>query len=225
MTAEADPHEPGARVDTARVAELCERLRQLGHQAGESALRQARQRAEALVAEARERAHAESQLKIARARQRLARQRERERQAARLEARATIAWCHWRELDAVLDAAQRHVESLSDTEPERYLNALHRFLDLARLVLPPRALIVHAHPDDLARLQRAGVQGSTESEPVHVGDTNIRTGLVVTSADGGVFVDQTIAGRRQRLDELLRLAAAEVLFGAHAEGRSPISAG
>ena len=116
----------------ARVAELCERLRQLAHQAGEGALHAARQRAEALVAEARERAQEESRAEIARVKDRLARKRERELQIGRLEARAQMAWGRWKELDVVVDAAERQAESLRDTEPDRYLDALRRFLDTAR---------------------------------------------------------------------------------------------
>lgn len=223
MAAGADPRQPvgSAGVDEARVAELCERLRQLAHHAGEGALSAARQRGETLVAEARERAHRESQAQIAGAKARLTRQRERELQAARLEARADIAWCRWKELDAALDAAEQRADLLRDTEPERYLNALRRFLDLARRALPGRALTVHVHPEDLARLQGAGVHSSDESETAQVVDTSVKTGLLVTSADDCVLVDQTIARRRQRLDEVLRLAAADVLFGAHTEVASP----
>ena len=210
-----------ARVsDAARVAELCERLRQLAHQAGEGALHAARQRAEALVAEARERAQEESRAQIARVKDRLARKRERELQIGRLEARAQMAWGRWKELDVVVDAAERQAESLRDTEPDRYLDALRRFLDAAREALPGRVLTVHAHSDDLDRLRRAGVKIIAESELAGIVDPNIKAGLRVTSADGNVLVDQTIADRRQRLDEQLRLAAADVVF-AHAEVNSP----
>ena len=204
-------------VSEASVAELCERLRQLGHRAGENALSAARQHAGALVAEGRERAQAEGQAEIARAQERLARQRERELQAARLEARANIAWCRWRELDAVVDAAERHAESLRDTDPERYLNALRRFLDSARVLLPGRAFTVRAHPVDLARLRGVSAQTPDNAETTQVADTSIQAGLLVTSMDGNVFIDEMMASRRKRLDELLRLAAAEVLFGTPAQ--------
>jgi vacuolar-type H+-ATPase subunit E/Vma4 len=204
----------------ARVAELCERLRQLAHQAGEGALHAARQRAEALVAEARERAQEESRAQIARVKDRLARKRERELQIGRLEARAQMAWGRWKELDVVVDAAERQAESLRDTEPDRYLDALRRFLDAAREALPGRVLTVHAHRDDLDRLRCAGVKIFTESELAGIEDPNVKAGLRVTSAEGNVLVDQTIADRRQRLDEQLRLAAADVVF-AHAEVNSP----
>jgi vacuolar-type H+-ATPase subunit E/Vma4 len=207
--------------DDARVAELCERLRQLAHQAGEGALHTARQRAEALVAEARERAHEKSREQIARVKDRLARKRERELQIGRLEARAQIAWGGWKELDVVVDAAERQAESLRDTEPHRYLDALRRFLGEAREALPGRALTVHARADDLDRLRRAGVKIFGESELAEIVDPDVKAGLRVTSADGNVLVDQTIVGRRQRLDEQLRLAAAEVLFDADAEVNSP----
>ena len=207
--------------DEARVAELCERLRQLAHQAGEGVLRAARQRAEALVVEARERAHEESREQIARVKDRLARKRERELQNGRLEARAQMAWGRWKELDVVVDAAERQAESLRDTEPDRYLDALRRFLGAAREALPGRVLTVHARADDLDRLQRAGVKIAGESEFAEIVDPNIKAGLHVTSADGNVLVDQTIVGRRQRLDEQLRIAAAEVLFGAHEAVNSP----
>lgn len=219
MAAGADPRQPvgSAGVDEARVAELCERLRQFAHHAGEGALGAARQRGETLVAEGRERAYRESEAQIAGAKARLVRQRERELQAARLEARADIAWCRWKELDAVLDAAEQRANSLRDTEPERYLNALRRFLDLAHRALPGRALTVHVHPEDLGRLQGARVDSFDESETAQVADTSVKTGLLVMSADGCVLVDQTIARRRQRLDDVLRLAAGDVLFGAHTE--------
>ena len=203
--------------DPARVAELCERLRQLAQQAGENAVNRARQRAETLVAEARERAQEESREQIARVKDRLARKRERELQIGRLEARAQIAWGGWKELDVVVDAAERQAESLRNTAPDRYLEALRRLLDAAREALPGRVLTVHARADDLDRLRRADVRIFSESELAEIVDPNITAGLRVTAADGNVLVDQTIAGRRQRLDEQLRLTAAEVLFGAHAE--------
>lgn len=225
-TAEADSREPGGATPVdVRVAELCERLRQLAHRAGEDALRAARQRAEVLVAEAREQIHAESQAQVARARERLARQREREIQGAQLEVRAEVAWCRWRELDTVLDAAERYAESLRNTEPERYLNALRRFLDAARAALPGRAWTVRANPDDLTRLQCSGVRSADESEKAHVAEPNVRAGLLMTSADGSVFIDHTIASRRRRLDDLLRLTAAEVLFAGREPGSGQASAG
>jgi vacuolar-type H+-ATPase subunit E/Vma4 len=184
-------------------------------------LHAARQHAEALVVEARERAHEKSREQIARVKDRLARKRERELQIGRLDARAQIAWGGWKELDVVVDAAERQAESLRDTEPDRYLDALRRFLGGAREALPGRALTVHARADDLDRLRRAGVKIFGESELAEIVDPNIKAGLRVTSADGNVLVDQTIVGRRQRLDEQLRLAAAEVLFGADAEVNSP----
>lgn len=207
--------------DAGRVGELCERLRQLAQEAGESAVNRARKRAETLVAEARERAHEKSREQIARVTDRLARKRERELQIGRLEARAQIAWGRWKELDVVVDAAERHVQSLRDTEPDRYLDALRRFLGAAREALPGRALTAHASADDLDRLRRAGVKIFGESELAAIVDPNIKAGLRVTSADGNVLVDQTIVGRRQRFDEQLRLAAAEILFGAHAEVSDP----
>lgn len=218
--AKADPREPLERThaDEAGVAELCERLRQLGHRAGDDALRVARRRAEALVTEAGDRAQAEGQAEIARVKERLVRQLERELQAARLEARTNVAWCRWRELDAVVDAAERHAGSLRDAEPERYLNALRRFLDSARGLLPGRVLTVRAHPVDLARLQRVSAQTPDYRETTQVADTSVRAGLFVASTDGNVFIDETMAGRRKRLDELLRLSAAEVLFGTPAQG-------
>jgi vacuolar-type H+-ATPase subunit E/Vma4 len=218
--ATADPREPldATHADEAGVAELCERLRQLAHRGGEEALSAGRQRAEALVTEARDRAQAEAQAEIARVTERLARQRERELQTARLEARATVAWCRWKELDAVVDAAERHVQSLRDTEPERYLDALRRFVDSARGVLAGRALAVRAHPADLARLPSSSDRARDNSETIQVADARIQAGLFVTSTDGNVLIDETMAGRRKRLDELLRLSAAEVLFGTSAQG-------
>jgi vacuolar-type H+-ATPase subunit E/Vma4 len=208
-------------TDDARVTELCERLRQLAHQAGETALHAARQRAEVLVAEARERAHQKRGEEIARVKDRLARKRERELQIARLEARAQIAWAHWKELDVVIDAAEQRAELLREIEPARYLDALHRFLAAAHKALPDRVLTVHASAPDLDWLRRAVVTVFAESELVEIMDLNIKAGLRITSADGNVLVDQTIVGRRQRLDEQLRSAAAEVLFGAHPDMISP----
>jgi len=159
------------------------------------------------------RAHAEAQAEVARVKERLARQRERELQSARLEARAKVAWCRWKELDAVVDAAERRVQSLRDTEPERYVTALRRFLDSARGLLAGRALTVRAHPADLARLQHVGGRARDSSETIQVADAGIQAGLLVTSTDGNVLIDETMASRRKRLDEMLRLLAAEVLFG------------
>jgi vacuolar-type H+-ATPase subunit E/Vma4 len=206
--------------DEGRIAELCERLRQLAQQAGENAVNRARQRAETLVSAARERAQDESRDQIVRVKDRLARKRERELQIGRLEARAQIAWGSWKELDVVVDAAERQAESLRDTEPDRYLDALRRFLAAAHEALPGRVLTVHARADDLDRLRRAGVKIFRELELAEIVDPNIKAGLRVTAADGNVLVDQTIADRRRRLDEQLRLAAAEVLFGAPAARNS-----
>jgi vacuolar-type H+-ATPase subunit E/Vma4 len=71
------------------------------------------------------------------------------------------------------------------------------------------------------RLQRAGVNLFNDSELAWIVDPHIKAGLRVTSADGNVLVDQTIAGRRQRLDEQLRLASAEMLLDAHAAVNNP----
>ena len=213
---------PSANAEPERVAALCDRLRQLGREAGETAQRTTAGRAGALVAEARARAEAEARAEVDRAEERLALVRARALQDARLDARARITRCRWEELDAVLDAAERKVESLRHTDPQRYLDALCRLTEQTRQALPGRALSVRAHGDDVVPFERQWNAGAADSRvpgDVEIGERDIPAGLVITSTDGHVFADETVAGRRQRLDEALRLDAAETLFGTEPASR------
>jgi len=219
---------PGAHAEQERVAALSDRLRQLGREAGEVARRTAHERAAALIAEAQARADTEARAEVARAEERLGRRRARSLQDARLDARARIARYQWEELDAVLDAAGRKVESLRHIDPRRYLDALCRFTEQTRQALPGRALSVRAHGDDVAPFRRqwnAGTPDGRAPEGIEIGQSDIPAGLVIASTDGHVFADETMAGRRQRFDEALRLDAAETLFGTEAPATLPVKTG
>lgn len=219
---------PRTHAEPAHVAALCDRLRQLAREAGEAARRTAHERAGGLIAEARARAETEARAEVDRAEERLARRRACALQDARLEARARMARCQWEELDAVLDAAERKVESLRHIDPRRYLDALCRFTEQTRQALPGRALSVRAHADDVAPLRRqlkAGASDRIVPGGIEIVEGDIPAGLIITSTDERVFADETIAGRRQRLDEALRLDAAETLFGTDAPAARGLKTG
>ncbi|MBI3462209.1 MAG: hypothetical protein HY000_03995 [Planctomycetes bacterium] len=199
---------PVAGTPAERVAALCERVRQIAQAAGEESLRAKHQQAEAIVAEAREEAEAEAFAEQSTAQARLQKQVDRESQSARLEARASIARCRWSQLEGVLQEAQREVESLRKNDPDRYAAALCRFFQAARQQLGRAPLVVRGSGEDLGLLRDAHRSGQ-EVEFVVV---DVAAGIIVATRDGNVFCDQTIARRRQRLDQELRLAAAELLF-------------
>jgi len=185
------------------VAALCERVRAIALASGEDALRARREQAEALLAEARRRAAADGEAERRSAEEQMNRQAARERQAARMEARARMAGARWAELDAVLDAAEREVSLIRERDPERYAAALAHFLQAAREQIAGQRLVIEANAEDVGFLR------DTDGEVI---EADVGAGLVVTTADGNVVCDQTIASRRRRLDGELRLAAAEVLF-------------
>jgi vacuolar-type H+-ATPase subunit E/Vma4 len=197
------PVETTAVIAPEPVAALCERVRAAAQAAGEEALRARRDRADAVVAEARRRAPEDAQARHRLAEGRLRKQAAREMQDARLAARALEANARWAELDAVLDEAVREAVLIRRRDPQRYAAALARFLRAARDQLAAPRLRVEADADDFPYLRGADCD---------LIQAVVAPGILVTTPDGNAVCDQTIAARRRRLDAELRLAAAEALF-------------
>lgn len=193
-----------------RVEALCERVRQMARAAGEETLGAKGQQGKKLVEESRQRAESESRARIARVRHQAEMRANQRVQAARLTARADIAGVRWSELTRVLDEAESEVTELRHQDPERYAASIVRLFQLAADQLGSTQLVVRAHSEDLPvlrdRLQQA--VGEIEFCP----DEDIAAGVVVTTADGTRACDQSVPRRRQRYEDELRLAAAELLF-------------
>jgi vacuolar-type H+-ATPase subunit E/Vma4 len=242
VSADAAQVEPSRAMTTSRaeaapdpVAVLCQRLHEIAQQNG-AATMQARQReAEDIVADARRRAEAEAQAAIGQTRANLERKVERSLQIARLDARARIARHRWSELNSVLEEAAGEIRQLRDRNPGRYTAALVRLLrravgQVSNLPTPasrpdlagwkpaphaPDALVVHLNPADIA-LVRQVLAGDSASRSFSGGlrftESDIDSGIVVSTPDGSLRVDESLSERLHRLDAELRLAAVEVLF-------------
>jgi vacuolar-type H+-ATPase subunit E/Vma4 len=199
----------GSEDSSDRVEALCERVRQIALASGEESLDEKRQQAEALVAEARERADAERRAKVAQVQEQLQKQVNQELQNARLAARARIANFRWSELDAVLAEAEREVILMRESDPARYFAALRRFFNDAVGQLDAAELVVRANSEDIPLLRD---QLHTPDRGIQFVADDVAAGIVVTTSDGNIAFDQSLARRRRRHDDELRLAAAEILF-------------
>jgi len=200
---------PGAVGAVNPVTALCERVREIAQASGEESLRAKRQQAEAVIAEARTRTEAECRAQLLRVEETLKKQVARELQDARLEARARIANGRWSELETVLNEIERAVVLLRTKDPERYVAALHRFLQAVREQVAGPRLVVRVNAED-RRLLCA--HPALAGQEVDVVEADIAAGMVVTTPDGNVVFDLTMSRQRQRLDSELRLALADCLF-------------
>ncbi len=193
-----------------RVTALCEAVRELAASTAEDAIESARQQAEALIAEATLQAEAEYRAQLAKAKERLQKQLDRQLQNARLESRARLETNRWNTLTAVLDEAEQRIQSMHDSDPERYYAALVRFVQSACKQLACDRPVVHLNPADLAALHQCLQQHIVSN--VEFVESNIAAGALVSTADRNVIIDHSIVRRRQRCDAELRLTAAETLF-------------
>ena len=200
----------GSEDSSDRVEALCERVRQTALASGEASLDEKRQQAEALVAEARARAEAESRTSVIRNQEQLQKQVNQELQNARLAARARIANFRWSELDAVLAEAEREIYLMRTNDPERYFAGLRRFFNDAVEQLDAAQLVVRVNSEDVQLLRDQLHMPDRVIQFVAAGD--VAAGIVVTTPDGNIAFDQSLARRRQRHDDELRLAAAEIVF-------------
>jgi V/A-type H+-transporting ATPase subunit E len=199
----------GSEDSSDRIEALCERVRQAALASGEESLKAKRKQAEALVAEARARAEVERRAKVAQVQEQLQKQVNQGLQNARLAARARIAKLRWSELDAVLDEAEREICLLRKNDTERYVAGLRRFLNDAAGQLDAVGLIVRANSEDIPLLRD---QLHMPDRAIEFVADDVAAGIVVTTPDGNIAVDQSLARRRQRHDDVFRLAAAEILF-------------
>lgn len=195
-----------------RVSALCDQVRKLAEAAGDEAQRALAQQATQLLAGARSRAEAESRHELERQGACWHKDTRLELQSARLEARARLAAVRWSQLDRVLDEAEREVGRIREREKERYSAAIVRWFEQARAQLPAGQVVVRANAEDL-RLLRGEL-----GERVDGLEGDLQAGLVVSTPDGHVVCDQTLARRRSRRETELRLAAADILFGEEATG-------
>jgi V/A-type H+-transporting ATPase subunit E len=199
----------GSEDSVDQIEALCQRVRQTALASGEEALDEKRQQAEALVAEAQARAEAERRAKVANVQEQLQKQVNQELQNARLVARARIANFRWSELNAVLAEAEHEICLMRKNDPERYFGSLGRFFNDAVGQLDTAQLIVRANLEDTQGLH--GLVDVPDRTIEFVAD-DVVAGIVVTTPDGNITFDQSLARRRQRHDDELRLAAAEILF-------------
>lgn len=206
-----------AATGTDPTVALCERVRALARKSGQDALQARQQDASKLVAEARRQAEAECQAELLQARKRLDQQKRRELQNVRLETRARLARARWSLLDGVLDEALRSVSEMRAVDPARYVAVLDRFLRDARHLLAVPRVVVQLNPRDLCPLREYLKQtsgGGVEDEAVNlVESADVDAGLRAGTPEGDTVSDQIFAARRERLNEVLRLVIAEVLFG------------
>lgn len=205
------------KADAAPVEALCERVRALARRSGEETLLTRQQESAKVVAESRQRVEAECQAEQLQARKRLDQQVKREIQNARLEARARLARFRWSLLDAILEEAVHTVLQMRDTDSARYRAALVRFFQEARQLLTGSRLVVQVNPQDFPALQlllsQATGSPSSDEAPDLVEAPDIDAGLRVGTLQGEVVSDQSLALRRERRDQELRLAITAILWG------------
>lgn len=174
-----------------------------------------RQEHERLLAEAQQRLHLEEEHETASARALADRTYQQRVQAAELDLRAEMDRLRLEMVNGVLGQLPARLAELAADEA-RYLPLLREWLREAAAAIEQEELTVQLNARDLQRLGRnwdaivretaPGKRVALSAEPMACAG-----GVLVTSADGRIRVDNTFEGRQERMSEALQNAIAEQL--------------
>lgn len=179
----------------------------------EEYLANGRQEHERLMAEAKQRLHLEEEHETAAARALADRTYQQRVQAAELELRADLDRLRLELVTAVLSRLPGRLEQLAADEP-RYLALLRGWLREGAAAIEQDALIVELNARDLKHLGPSWAALAAEAAPgkrltLAAEPLACAGGVVVSSADGRIRVDNTFESRQERMGELLQNAVAE----------------
>ncbi len=180
----------------------------------EEILRRARTEAEGLLAEARERAELKAEWILRKARTQAEIERQRIVASAKLEIRKKKLDVQESLINETMDVLRGRLSEMPD---EEYFDVLVGLIADAVEELETDEVVVSGNERTL-RLLRERTDEVVERLPgvtIRLGDVlESMGGVVVTSPDGNVRVDNTFESRMERLREELRAEIARALFGA-----------
>lgn len=145
-------------------------------------------------------------------------------QSAELELRTELDRQRLELVDGVLSHLPAHLEQLAADE-QRYLPLLRAWLREGAAVIERDELTVEVNARDLQRLKQSWDSIAQESAPgkrLTLADApiNCTGGVLITSADRNIRIDNTFEGRRGRMGEEMHNVIAERLAPVNGTGGS-----
>lgn len=171
-----------------------------------------------IIEDSNERLRADEEREVLSAKARAERLYQQRVQAAELELRGELERVRWSLVKAVLDALPARLAELAQDE-SRYLPLLRQWLREGMQAIERDRLIVRANRRDLPLLRREWPRLSAEDtagKTVQLSEDPLDSlgGVLVSSADDEIRLDNTFEGRMERLDEALQRAVARLLIPA-----------
>ncbi len=181
-----------------------------------------RQEYDRLLAEAKQRLHDDEERAVAAAKSRAERAYQQQVQAAELHLRAELDRLRLELVNVVLERLPGQLEQLAADEA-RYLPLLRKWLHDGAQAIEHGELVVQFNARDLQRLKPGWDRWAREAAPgkrLVLGSEGIAAagGVLITSEDRNIRVDNTFEGRQERLGDRLQNAVAEQLVPAASAG-------
>lgn len=181
-----------------------------------------RQERDRLLADAKQRLRLDEERATVAAKAQAERASQQQVQAADLDLRAELDRLRLELVNAVLGLLPARLAQLAADEP-RYLPLLRAWLREGAQAIERSELIVELNERDLQRLRMDWDSIAREAAPdkrltLAAEPISCTGGVLVTSADRNIRVDNTFEGRQERLDEMLQNAIAEQMMPATVAG-------
>jgi len=190
----------------------------------EEYLANGRQERDRLLAEARQRLHLSEEHETAVAHALADRAYQQRVQAADLQLRAELDHLRMELVNAVLAHLPGRLAQLADDE-QRYLPLLRAWMHEGTAAIEHDELVVSLNARDMLRLSKEWDSFTQDAAPgksltLAAAPINCSGGVLISSLDGNIRVDNTFEGRRERMGEQLQNTIAEQLAPAQATGES-----
>jgi V/A-type H+-transporting ATPase subunit E len=203
-----------------RISGLETALIERANKLAEEYLINGRREHERLLADAKQRLRIEEEREVLAAKAQAERAYRQQVQAAELQLHAELDRLRLELVDAVLDCLPARLEQLTADE-QRYLPLLHSWLREGAQAIECNELIVQFNPRDLQRMQKDWQNHARKAAPgkqlaLSPESIECKGGVLITSADRKIRIDNTFEGRMERLNEMLQNMIAEQLSPATA---------
>lgn len=202
--------------DVDQIAGLEAALSQRAKKLADEYLASGGQIREQILADARQRLHLEEEREVLAAKAQAERTYQQQVQAAELQLRSELDRLRMELVDSVLELLPARLAELA-ADDQRYLPLLRAWLREGAQAIERDELVVQVNQRDWQRLYNYWEKYAKEAAPgkhMVLSDEHIDCigGVIVSSSDSHIRLDNTFEGRRERLGEALQNAVAEQLL-------------
>ncbi|MGO8754233.1 MAG: V-type ATP synthase subunit E [Gallionellaceae bacterium] len=204
--------------DSGQIAGLESALLARAQRLADEYLASGRQAHQHILDDARQRLRIEEEREVLAAKAHAERVYQQRVQAAELSLHAEFDRARWSLVHAVLDVLPARLAELAQDE-SRYLALLLGWLREGAQAIEREQLVVSVNPRDLPLLRRDWQRYGNEAAPdkhLELSEQTIACmgGILISSGDGNIRLDNTFEGRMERLGEALQRAVADRLIPA-----------